>query len=309
MTDGDADEVEQEDEFDFGHLLGATRFSGVEDAAVRAERDDTGDATPDARRPLISEVPLDPDALPPRPTPSLGLVEPAGGDTQVFDVPSEPEPSPSLPTAATSSIAVHVTSLEDEPAQQVTDAQPDEVKDEEDEDEDDGPTISLSVLRAIQATPTPSGPTVQAVHCPSDHPNPPHGEICRQCAQRIVDRSVSTIARPSLGSLQFDNGTRVVLDHPAVIGRKPRTDIVIEDETASPVRIDDPDKVLSRTHLEVRLVDWQVQIVDRDSMNHTHVEVPGHAPTQVRPGEPFPIPLGTSVSMGGSVRFTYEIAR
>ena len=59
----------------------------------------------------------------------------------------------------------------------------------------------------------------------------------------------------------------------------------------------------------MRLVDWQVQIVDRDSMNHTYVTVPGHAPTQLRPAEPFPIPLGTVVSMGDSVRFTYEVER
>ena len=42
-------------------------------------------------------------------------------------------------------------------------------------------------------------------------------------------------------------------------------------------------------------------------MNHTYVAVPGQAPIQVRPAEPFPIPLGTVVSLGDSVHFTYEI--
>jgi hypothetical protein len=74
------------------------------------------------------------------------------------------------------------------------------------------------------------------------------------------------------------------------------------------VRLPDPDTVLSRTHVEIRLVDWQVQVVDRDSMNHTYVTLPGQGPTQLRPTEPFPIPVGTVVSLGDAVRLTYEVA-
>jgi hypothetical protein len=65
--------------------------------------------------------------------------------------------------------------------------------------------------------------------------------------------------------------------------------------------------VLSRTHVEVRLVDWQVLVLDRDSMNHTFVHIPGHAPFQLRPAEPFPIPPATTVVLGAATGFTYEV--
>ena len=150
---------------------------------------------------------------------------------------------------------------------------------------------------------------IQAVHCPAGHPNPPYGERCRRCSNPIDDRAVTLITRPCLGELRFTDGTVVRLDQPVVLGRKPPAEPTVGGEPARSVRLDDPDTVLSRTHVEVRLVDWQVLIVDRDSMNHTFVEVPGHAPVQLRPAEPFPILLGSIVSLGDAVRCTYEVER
>jgi hypothetical protein len=42
-------------------------------------------------------------------------------------------------------------------------------------------------------------------------------------------------------------------------------------------------------------------------MNHTYVEVPGHAPFRLRPAEPYPIPPGTKVSMGECVDFVFDV--
>jgi hypothetical protein len=118
---------------------------------------------------------------------------------------------------------------------------------------------------------------------------------------------VTSIPRPVLGVLRVEGGDDIVLDGPVLIGRKPTPGAVIDGEPARAVRIPDPDTVLSRTHVEIRLVDWQVQVVDRDSMNHTYVTLPGQDPTQLRPAEPFPIPVGTVVSLGDAVRLTYEV--
>jgi hypothetical protein len=149
---------------------------------------------------------------------------------------------------------------------------------------------------------TTAGPTVRSVHCPARHPNPPHGELCRTCGQPIADRTVTTIVRPPLGRLRLPDGRVIELSHPVVLGRRPPEDLSIDGEPAQSIRLPDDDKVLSRVHAEVRLVDWQVQVVDRDSMNHTFVELPGHPPMQLRPAEPFPIPLGAIVNLGDSVR-------
>lgn len=182
-------------------------------------------------------------------------------------------------------------------------------KDDEDDDEESA-TVSIATLRASRAAAAqPVGPTVQAVHCPSGHANPPHLDQCRSCSIPITDRTVTVIARPALGSLQFDDGHVELLDAPLVMGRKPKPEQSIGDETARAITLDDPDKLLSRVHAEIRLVDWQVQVLDRESMNHTYVQLPGQVMFQLRPGEPFPIPPGTRITFADvtSCRFSTAI--
>lgn len=170
---------------------------------------------------------------------------------------------------------------------------------QDDDDDEDAATVSIAALRAARAAAAqPTGPTVQAVHCPSGHPNAPQADQCRTCAAPIIDRTVSIIARPVLGTLHFDDGRVERLDVPLVLGRKPKPDQTIGDETGRAIMLDDPDKLLSRVHAEVRLVDWQVQVLDRESMNHTFVQLPGQTMFQLRPGEPFPIPPGTRIILG-----------
>jgi len=175
-----------------------------------------------------------------------------------------------------------------------------------DGDLDDSPTVAVGSLRG-SSTVRPGTPQVQAVCCPAAHPNPPLADICSICGTQILDRTVTLVSRPSLGRIRFGTGEIEELDQPLLLGRKPAHDTTHPNpEPIRLVRIDDPDKVLSRTHAEIRLVDWQVQIVDRDSMNHTWVTVPQQAPMQLRPGEAVPIPPGTTVNLGDGATFTYE---
>src|SRR4029079_6740747 len=99
----------------------------------------------------------------------------------------------------------------------------------------------------------------------------------------------------------------VALVQPLVIGRNPPSDVEVAGEAALAVRLPDPGALLSRVHLESRLVDWQVQVVDRDSVNHTYVEPPGLPSTQLRAAEPFPIPPDTVVRLGEATTFTYRV--
>lgn len=146
------------------------------------------------------------------------------------------------------------------------------------------------------------GASVRAVHCPAGHPNPPHGDRCRICDQPIVDATVATIPRPVLGRLRLPDGRVVLLDRPVILGRKLPREVIVEGEAAQLVAFPVDEKRLSRVHAEIRLADWQVQVLDRDSMNHTFVELPGQPPMQLRPAEAFPIPLGAIVNLGDAVR-------
>jgi hypothetical protein len=69
--------------------------------------------------------------------------------------------------------------------------------------------------------------------------------------------------------------------------------------TVRPLKIADADGVVSRKHVRVALVGWEIQVVDLGSANGTFVQYPGdpsshalvaHQPIVVRPG--------TQVTMG-----------
>ena len=168
-----------------------------------------------------------------------------------------------------------------------------------------------ALLRQAQAAEQAqgAGPTVLAVRCDHGHLNPPEAETCRYCGEVIRIRSIAVVSRPSLGRLRFDIGKMVELTGPLLVGRKPPSDEQVNGETATAVLIPDPDQLLSRLHLEVRLEGWQVLVVDRRSVNATYVTAPGKAQLQIRPGEPQPIVPGTTVSLGDIVSFVYEVDR
>lgn len=171
---------------------------------------------------------------------------------------------------------------------------------------DDSPTVNLASFRARRAA-SASGPTVQAVRCPSAHLSPAHAPVCRVCGIAIVDRQVHTVPRPGLGRLRFDSGVVVELERPLLLGRHPPADALIGDEPAVAVAIPDPDAVLSRVHLAVALEGWQVVVTDRESLNHTYVQLPGMAQQQLRPGIPLAITAGTRIELGETVGLVFEV--
>lgn len=148
---------------------------------------------------------------------------------------------------------------------------------------------------------------MQAIHCPRGHPNPANAGTCRTCGAAFADRSVSLIAQPTLGVLRLPDGNTVTLNGPKLLGRRPPTDVVLDGVPAEAIVLPDPDRVLSRVHVEIRVAGWQVQVMDRDSLNHTSVEVPGNEPLVLRAAQRYPIPVGTIIELGESVRCTYEI--
>ncbi|MCB0963084.1 MAG: FHA domain-containing protein [Acidimicrobiales bacterium] len=169
-------------------------------------------------------------------------------------------------------------------------------------------TITVAALRAAREAAATTDPTstVAALRCPAGHPNPTHADSCRSCGQTIADRTPQTIARPTLGRLRLPDGTFAPLDRHLLVGRSPATDIAVRDEPTGTVRLADPDKVLSRTHAAIVLDGWQVLVVDRDSMNHTYVQIPGRDPFQLRPGEPCPVPPGTAIRLGDEIEVVFE---
>lgn len=142
---------------------------------------------------------------------------------------------------------------------------------------------------------------VKGVECSRDHLNDPRVSFCAVCGIRMDQptRVLVDGARPPLGVLVLDDGTSYVLDSDCVLGREPEQAGAV-GRGARPIRLPDRSGGMSRVHAEIRLVDWDVTVVDRGSANGTHVMQPGR-PDWVRasPGHQVVLRPGAQVLIGG----------
>jgi len=103
--------------------------------------------------------------------------------------------------------------------------------------------------------------------------------------------------RPPLGLLISDDGTRVSLDRDYVPGREPVFDSNVFDGRARPLRINDPNGTVSRLHLRISLIGWQVEISDLGSANGSVLRWSGGEHT-LAPFQPTVIEPGVQVGIG-----------
>jgi FHA domain len=143
------------------------------------------------------------------------------------------------------------------------------------------------------------GIVVEGVLCTSEHFNDPESRACRQCGMNLDQppRNVLRRQRPPLGVLVFDDGTRITLDGDYVLGREPVLDFDVMAGRARPLRISDPEGTVSRLHLRVSLVGWQVEVSDLGSANGSVLRAPGEERT-LAPFEPIVLEPGTRIGIG-----------
>ncbi|MEU6586791.1 FHA domain-containing protein [Nocardia sp. NPDC046763] len=153
----------------------------------------------------------------------------------------------------------------------------------------------------------PAGVVVHGYDCARGHLNDPRASLCAACGIRMEPMAcvLTEGIRPPLGVLLLDDGTSYVLDSDLVIGREPeRSDQVRRGAQA--IRIPDTSGGMSRVHAEIRLVGWDVLVMDRGSANGTHIRPPGR-PDWVRaaPGQPTVLKPDSQLLLGGRV-FTFN---
>jgi hypothetical protein len=160
---------------------------------------------------------------------------------------------------------------------------------------------------AGDADPVREPPRLLGVWCDAGHVTSPDHSECRVCGLAVPPQAPILVARPPLGELVFDNGERVTVDRPIILGRDPK-----------PVSSPDPDQPLlhpvhsstgqvSRTHAEVRAVGWDVVVTDLDAMNGTTVTLPGGEPQPLEAGMVTVISAGSRVDLGGETGFVLEV--
>jgi len=153
-----------------------------------------------------------------------------------------------------------------------------------------------------------SRPLVTAKVCPCGAANPLTNSSCRTCGLNLRRDGVTIgqAPRPALGFLLFDDGLRHELMAPVIIGRAAPSDYLSGDRLAQAITVASPNKHVSKAHVEIRLIDWTVNVIDLDSANGTYVEgTDGRSPRRLRPNVVEQIASGDVVQFGDR-SFTFE---
>lgn len=147
---------------------------------------------------------------------------------------------------------------------------------------------------------TPGTVSVRGVRCARGHLNDPRVAFCRLCGLRMNETQiVSEGERPPLGFLVLDDGMTFILHGNCVVGREPENSESVRSG-ATPIRLSDRAGGMSRAHAEIRLIEWDVAVVDLGSTNGTHVRLPGYRDWRtLTPGQPVVLTPGAEISIGG----------
>lgn len=157
--------------------------------------------------------------------------------------------------------------------------------------------LSTEPLRAVGD----ARPTVLGLACPQGHLNDPSLAYCATCGTPLSANppTLREGPRPPLGVITLDDGTSYLLDMGYVLGREPQHDPEVVAGGARPLKITDPEGVVSRRHLRVALVGWDIQIVDLGAANGTYVQYPDDQQLhKLEPHHAVVVKPGTQVTMG-----------
>jgi FHA domain len=258
------------------------------------------------------------------PTEDEPAAEPEADPTTSVSRPPTPPPAPEIagddPAAALAAIQaaamgadgrpVHEPSVDVEaPTPQSATASDDDYDDEPESLDDDitlPPPAPGELLDEVMRTGDTAaersperGSLVDAKLCPDGHPNPPVVASCAVCGQFLSPgtSAVVHVPRPSLGHLEFDDGSIAELDHELLVGRNPDRDSHPERAGLRPVKVLG-DKV-SRSHVEIRFQGWDVLVADCGSTNGTFVVPhPGGQVTALQAGRAQLLEPGATVYFG-----------
>jgi hypothetical protein len=146
--------------------------------------------------------------------------------------------------------------------------------------------------------PAPVGPTVLGALCPSGHLNAPSWRLCRSCGEALGGSPLVEGIRPPLGSMAVSDGQVVELARSVVVGRRPTPASHDGRRECGIVAVTSPQKVVSRTHFEISVVDWDLRLIDRGSHNGTRLHRAHSRDVVLHEGQSAPLEVGDVIAFG-----------
>ncbi|WP_433761718.1 FHA domain-containing protein [Nocardia sp. CA-135398] len=164
-----------------------------------------------------------------------------------------------------------------------------------------GPVVPTN--NEVASVPGNGRAVVRGFMCSRQHLNDPRVSFCAVCGIRMDQLTcvLTEGVRPPLGLLMLDDGTSFVLDNDIVLGREPEHAEAVR-RGARPIRLPDNSGAMSRAHVEIRLIEWEVAVVDQGSANGTYVRMPGHHEwLRAMPNQPTTLAAGAQILLGGRI--------
>ncbi|MEU6561102.1 FHA domain-containing protein [Nocardia nova] len=143
---------------------------------------------------------------------------------------------------------------------------------------------------------------VMGFKCARAHPSDPRSAFCTVCGMPVDQTQPPVeVVRPPLGMLVLDDGMTYLLAADVVIGRDPENSEAAQRGLV-PVKIDDSSGGMSRAHAEIRLVNWDITVIDHGSTNGTRARPTGYRDwIRLQPGKPLVLTQGSEVMLGNRV--------
>jgi RDD family len=162
---------------------------------------------------------------------------------------------------------------------------------------------ALDAMATGAEQPAPQPPTIEAPAAPATPvaPGAAHEDVDATRFSVTSQRSTGDAPPRRLAvTIVLESGRRVLVDGRALLGRNPQQDA---GERATLVRVEDPTRTVSKTHLELRPGEHGLQLTDRGSTNGTAVIAPDGAARELEQGVPVTVSAGWTVQVGDR-RFT-----
>ncbi|WP_345499307.1 FHA domain-containing protein [Nocardia callitridis] len=143
---------------------------------------------------------------------------------------------------------------------------------------------------------------VQGFKCARAHPSDPRAAFCTVCGMPVDQtQPLIEVVRPPLGNLLLDDGTTFMVAADAVLGRDPESAGAVANGLI-PFRVEDSSGGMSRAHAEIRLLNWDVAVVDRGSTNGTRTRMPGYRDwVRLAPNQSMILVAGAEIMLGNRV--------
>ncbi|HLS49857.1 MAG TPA: FHA domain-containing protein [Actinomycetaceae bacterium] len=155
---------------------------------------------------------------------------------------------------------------------------------------------------AESSLPAPSGP-------PIDLPAPVEPDEHATVLRRDLGAGAPEVAAdptpepapdpPQRYVLELSTGQQVAVDRPILIGRAPEAGRFGGDVAPRLIRVPNPQKDISATHVEVRPAGDHVVATDMNSTNGTVVHHPAQPSQRLQPGTGVPLAAGSTIDLGG----------